>query len=142
MKSSLIVCSLFLCSFSLFAHEHVTHGEKVAVGNGEAYTYVVYNEDHSPRSLGIALSEEALNALPDKDAMYILQLPKDCNLPPYKHVMLNWNAHGHEPQEIYGIPHFDYHFYTITEQERESIMCMDHDNDLCLKKPDADFIPQ
>lgn len=142
MKLSFLVLSLFLSSFSLYAHEKILKGESVSVGKGVAYTYIVYDYKDCPRSIGVALSEDALKELPETDAAFLLKLPKGISLPPYKEVMLNWNAHGHEPIDIYGIPHFDFHFYGISDSERTKIMCMDQDNTLCLKQPDSDYVPQ
>lgn len=33
----------------------------------------------------------------------------------------HWNPHGHPPANIYDRPHFDFHYYTIGEQERHMI---------------------
>ena len=30
---------------------------------------------------------------------------------PFKWVLLNWNAIGHDPRGIFDVPHFDVHFY-------------------------------
>ncbi|GAB1644472.1 hypothetical protein [Krasilnikovia sp. MM14-A1259] len=30
---------------------------------------------------------------------------------PFRWAMLNWDPHGHAPDPIYGVPHFDLHFY-------------------------------
>jgi hypothetical protein len=51
---------------------------------------------------------------------YILQMPAQ-NPSPYKFVELDWNPAGHEPPGIYDIPHFDFHFYTITKAQRDAI---------------------
>ena len=141
MKFLVLIFSLLFSSFSINAHEKIIRGEKVSIGNGSAYTYILYDSKDRPHSLGVALSREALSKLPKIDSSYTLKLPKEINLPPYKEVVINWNAHGHEPQDIYGIPHFDFHFYGISQAKRESITCMDQDNAICMKQPDSDYIP-
>lgn len=35
---------------------------------------------------------------------------------------LQWHPTGHEPEHVYDVPHFDVHFYTITEKVRGGIM--------------------
>lgn len=35
---------------------------------------------------------------------------------------LQWHPTGHEPEHVYDVPHFDVHFYTITEKVRGSIV--------------------
>src|SRR5690606_34526851 len=74
------------------------------------------------------LSERALVDLPpvppghDQHGYveFILPLPPD-NPTPYRLVELDWNPHGHEPLAVYGAPHFDFHFYTISLEERNAI---------------------
>jgi hypothetical protein len=36
---------------------------------------------------------------------------------PFKFIMLNWNSSGHEPDNVYTLPHFDFHFYISTQSE-------------------------
>jgi len=35
---------------------------------------------------------------------------------------LQWHPTGHEPEHVYDVPHFDVHFYTISEKVRGSIV--------------------
>jgi hypothetical protein len=95
-------------------------GAAVAVGNGTAYTYVV-NGSNGPASIGIALTPAALQGLPATDAMWDLPLPSGVTVAPFDHAMLNWNAQGHPP-EPYMVPHFDFHFYTITPSAQSAIL--------------------
>lgn len=140
MKAFLI-SALLLTSLHAFADsESVEKGDKIRIGNGWAYTYVIYNQMHRPKSVGLALTEGAMQGLPNKDTMYMLNLPRRSHVPPFKHIMVNWNPHGHEPQEIYGLPHFDFHFYYIPEAEVHSIKCNADDAQKCMKQPGTDFI--
>jgi hypothetical protein len=81
----------------------------------------------NPTSVGITLTETALEDLPDHDedahsaASYTLTLPKEKSKTTFDHIELDWNAHGHEPEHIYDKAHFDFHFYMITEPERKLI---------------------
>ncbi len=52
---------------------------------------------------------------------YVLRLPAEVSLPPYDHVTLDWNEHGHEPMHVYDKPHFDVHYYFLSEAERDRI---------------------
>lgn len=54
--------------------------------------------------------------------MLTLALPAEAANTGYDHVMLDWNPAGHEPEHVYTLPHFDFHFYQITAAEREAIM--------------------
>ncbi len=40
-------------------------------------------------------------------------------LTPFEHITLNWNPHGHLPAFL--VPHFDFHFYMISNEERMAI---------------------
>lgn len=108
------------------------YGEAVRVGNGTARTYVTMQGD-APREVGVAFEEAALSGLPDHHAPggieiepghftfeHVLSLPAR-NPTPYRHVVVNWNPTGHEPNGIYNLPHFDFHFYMISEAERAKI---------------------
>lgn len=95
-------------------------GPSVAVAGGSAHTYVM-KSDTGVTSVGIALDDAALAALPDTDAMWELPLPASASAAPWDHAELNWNAHGHPPLDIYGIPHFDFHFYAVTPSVQMAI---------------------
>jgi Domain of unknown function (DUF5602) len=95
-------------------------GAAVDVGGGAAHTFVLESGD-APVALGVELAAAALTGLPDSMSMWSLPLPADVATPPFDHVMINWNPHGHEPVEIYGAPHFDFHFYTIPLDEQMAI---------------------
>ena len=95
-------------------------GAAVPVGNGSAYAFVV-NGSSGPTSIGIALTPSALQGLPSTDAMWDLPLPSGVNAAPFDHVMMNWNAQGHPP-DPYLLPHFDFHFYTITPSAQSAIV--------------------
>ena len=109
------------------------YGPAVSLGNGHARAYVLRDEDTGkPREIGVALDESALDGLPaagtghhGADAMVhslVLALPNG-NETPFKFLELNWNPAGHEPEGVYqDVPHFDFHFYTISQAERDEIV--------------------
>ena len=114
---------------------HRQYGTPVRVGNGRARTYVVLDQRSGGRPLevGVALDEAALEGLPAPAAahgsggndhggmtIYDLELPQQHGTP-YRFVQLDWNPGGHEPPGVYDVPHFDFHFYTITKAERDAI---------------------
>lgn len=121
---------------------HVTSGTTVQIGNGRAYTFVETNADEDPISMGIAFSGSSLQNLPMQDHRFILPLPENVFIPPYEHISIDWNHHGHDPEGIYNVPHFDYHFYFISLDERDAIRCKDDDEDICMKEPAENEIPE
>ena len=120
---------------------HVQYGEPQQVGNGRARAYVILDEKngHTPLEVGVALDERALDGLPapmpanmvmagsnagphdhSGSTIFNLRLPTQHGTP-YQFVELDWNPGGHEPPGVYDIPHFDFHFYTITREQRDAI---------------------
>lgn len=119
----------------------VSYGPSVAVGNGSARTYVLFDQKQKGRAieLGVALTADAMDGLPAPMDMpptssdghehvdsheYLLALPEHHGTA-FKFLELDWNPQGHEVQGIYTVPHFDFHFYTITKGERDLILPSD-----------------
>jgi hypothetical protein len=116
---------------------HVRYGPEVPVGEGVARSYAVMNGG-DVEEVGVALSEGALRGLPQVDehaghgsdkapggappghVEFVLAMPGEHGTP-YRFVGLDWNPVGHPPMGIYDAPHFDIHFYTIPEAERNLI---------------------
>ena len=130
----------------------VRYGEAVKLGNGHARAYVIADKSGAPRELGVAFDEAALDGLPaagtghhDGHMMtheYILSLPAG-NKTPFTFLEMNWNPMGHEPEGVYqDVPHFDFHFYTISKAARDSIVPTNPEFE---KKggnlPPAEFVP-
>jgi hypothetical protein len=119
---------------------HRQYGTPIKLGQGRARSYVLLNKG-VPLEVGIALDERALDGLRapmppmggdpnggehahvDMDR-YELAMPAQ-NPTPYKFIELDWNPAGHEPENIYTIPHFDFHFYKIDIAERNAILPSD-----------------
>ena len=58
-----------------------------------------------------------------KERQFFLPLHKKAReATPFDHIDINWNPHGHEPEMVYGLPHFDFHFYKISRSEQLSIV--------------------
>ena len=105
------------------------YGPAQPLGDGTARVYVTLDGAGRPASLGVALSEKAMSNLPQTPmpgmpsaAMLMLQLPAEAKATGFDHVMLDWNPQGHEPEHVYTRPHFDFHFYTISEAEQRQIV--------------------
>ena len=117
------------------AGAHRQYGVPQKVGNGTVRTYVVLDQKNggAPLEVGVALSEQALEGLPAPAAssdpmanmhMYLLEMPAR-NPTPYKFVQFDWNPIGHEPDSVYTVPHFDFHFYTVSKEFRAAILPSD-----------------
>ncbi len=73
---------------------------------------------------------------------YVLALPSDVPNMPFDHVGVNWNPRGHMPNGIYNVPHFDFHFYTISPEARSRITARGEDLETCRKAPTAGHMPE
>jgi hypothetical protein len=128
-----------------------SYGPAVRIGQGIARSYFISDRD-TVLEVGVALSEAALRGLPDgaghSDGShahyneYLLRMhPR--NPTPYQFVELNWNPDGHEPAGIYDLPHFDFHFYTVSVQERDAIDPADPQwTERANNVPAAAFVPE
>ncbi|CAN5869939.1 DUF5602 domain-containing protein [soil metagenome] len=113
------------------SHEHAVrnpstktttyYGPAVPVGGGIARVRAEVSRSGESISLGVVLSEKAVTNLPHEMASYELTIPKQAGPVPFDHVSLDWNPHGHEPDNIYTHPHFDLHFYSLSKEERATI---------------------
>lgn len=95
-------------SWAASARQTVARG---ALGKG---TVVLWQQGGT---LGVTLDRAALASLPAKERRVDL-VTSDA---PFRLVEIDWHPHGHPPQGIYTVPHFDAHFYVIPKSERDAI---------------------
>jgi len=75
---------------------------------------VTVDADGKVTAIGVALSDSALINLPATPPpgmpgpMYNLALPDVAQTVGFDHVTFGWNPLGHDPVQIYGLPHFDF----------------------------------
>ena len=143
---------------------HMYLGPEVTMGAGTIQTYAMVNGAGKPIEVGIYFSATALQALPPQasdgawdilddngEVVYpccghehFLQFhPAVMERIPFKYAIVNWNPEGHVPPGIYNVPHFDFHFYTFSNEERmsmeaplESEMCIEEGVAVPLKCDD------
>ncbi len=97
------------------------YGPAQPLGNGVARAMVTMNHNGEPEAIGVKFSEKVLERLPDEHDILTLRLPNKMQGLAFDHIDLNWNPHGHHPPNIYGAPHFDFHFYMVSEEEKMEI---------------------
>lgn len=95
-------------------------GPSVTVGSGTAHAFVTMRGSQAT-GIGIALTDGAFSGLPGDMAEYELPLPTGVAAMPFDHATLNWNPEGHPPPNIYSVPHFDFHFYTISVTAQQAV---------------------
>lgn len=117
-------------------------GPSLAVASGTARAYVTLDHAGVPTELGLTLTEAALVGLPAGSTEYSFALPPEVSTTAFKHAVINWIPLGHPPAGVYTVPHFDFHFYTITNAQRTAIVL--GDSVLAAKmmrQPAAEFVP-
>ncbi|WP_256010425.1 DUF5602 domain-containing protein [Desertivirga xinjiangensis] len=124
------------------------YGIEVPVGNGKAKTFITTDETGAPIAVGVQLTDQALVNLPNGSHLhtthaeapsYTLPLPQQKLHTPFDHVTLDWNPHGHPPENVFDKPHFDVHFYMMSEQERLTIT---GDDPKIEDLPEPRFLPE
>lgn len=119
------------CSDSTAAPDKsaLVYGPSVAFAQGSARAWVQTDASGAASAIGIALTETALSGLPTTVSgpsptalMATLPLPAEAAGTGFDHAELGWNPLGHDPLQIYGLPHFDMHFYTISSATQMAIL--------------------
>lgn len=117
------------------------------LGSGTVRSWVTLDEASKPVAVGLTFSESALKTVPTElprgqESLEInLPLPKEAASTAFDHIGFDWNPMGHPPANIYTVPHFDIHFYTISVEEKERITAQGDDLQRCYKKPGAEYVP-
>jgi Domain of unknown function (DUF5602) len=128
--------------------EKIIVGETKPLGAGQARSWVSLDRNGNPTAIGVTFSEGALETLPKEpppgaEGVGIsLALPQQAAKTAFNHIGLDWNPHGHPPEKIYDSAHFDFHFYMISESDREGITAKGDSLLKGNKQPAAEFIPQ
>src|SRR5262245_20845339 len=111
------------------AKPRIVYSAAQSLGQGTARSYVTLDNANRPISVGVAFSENVMSGLPSTmipgtpyGAMLTLPLPAEAAATGLKHVMVQWNPMGHEPDHVYTHPHFDFHFYSIAANDVMAIM--------------------
>ncbi|MEO8621393.1 MAG: DUF5602 domain-containing protein [bacterium] len=107
----------------------LVYGPSVSFAQGSARSWVQLDASGVPTSMGIAMTETALSGLPTTVSgpsptalMVTLPLPAEAATTGFDHAELGWNPLGHDPVQIYGLPHFDMHFYTVSSATQMAIL--------------------
>lgn len=108
---------------------NVFKGPQVTLGYGKVRSWISVDGDRNPVEIGIEITREALlqperdkkTAAPAGSTIVIPLHLKAQQLTPFNHIGLNWNPNGHEPEQVFDVPHFDIHFYMISLEEQMAI---------------------
>lgn len=131
---ALALGSLFACAgaagaFAAPAQAATYEGKPVKIGHGTARVVVHTNRANQPVSVAVEFSPGLLDGLPaslneaNTEGAWEYRLPMPVKGPKtgYSHVAIDWNLHGHPPPHVYTVPHFDFHFYAMSEADVEKV---------------------
>ncbi|MBV7332524.1 DUF5602 domain-containing protein [Chloroflexi bacterium TSY] len=141
MIGTLLVVGLVTMPVFAVSSASVSYGDPVTMGNGSIRTFVKSAGNGKPLEVGVEFGGIALSGLPTAvsdgkwDVLdsggnvvwpccgheHLLFFPDTGQNHPFQHAVINWNPVGHPPPAIYGLPHFDFHFYIISNATRTSI---------------------
>ncbi len=101
---------------------NTSYGPLTDVGNGTMRTYITMTHKGVPVELGIQISESVLSGL-SKQSNETFVIPLDNKaqgVTSIDHVEVNWVSQGGFSQ-VYSEPHFNFHFYTISQNTQMAI---------------------
>lgn len=126
----------------------VVYGDPQPLGDGTVRSFVTHDAEGQPLTVGVSMTAAALQNLPDRPPQVgpahevVLLLPKRSRDLPFDHISVDWNPMGHEPDGMYDAPHFDIHFYMMTDAERNTIDPAASDfEEKASRHPEAAFLP-
>ncbi|TAM73714.1 hypothetical protein EPN44_13070 [bacterium] len=123
------------------AQTSVAVSDTKPLGNATVQSFTQTDAAGQVVAIGVTFPESLLNRLPQEDTETVLEIPQATAQTPFTHIAVDWNPRGHEPLDVYGKPHFDFHFYTISEQTRAAITAAGDDMARLEKKPDPRAVP-
>jgi hypothetical protein len=119
------------------------YGDRISLGAGYVRTFHRQYWDGTPYAIGVKFPGSTLTKLPmqpndglncwDLNGDNQVDLHEECsgghnrtlffnkNNTPFKWISVDWEPHGHVPEDIYGARHFDFHFYMTDVVERNKI---------------------
>lgn len=153
MKKTLLVitaaCFLLSCKKSdKLENEGIFTGAQTEMHHGKTWSWVKVDKDGKPAQVGISLTNAVLNNVPvgnetqsghhsHSDNLFLDLPAKALEITPFKAIGLDWNPEGHPPVQVYGLPHFDFHFYMMTAAEVNNATDMAK----LTKEPAEGYIP-
>lgn len=154
MKKILVVMLAALafgaCKKDDLERNGIYKGPIANVHGGKAWTWIQINKNGNPEKLAVTLTDEALNSVPiggegnhghGDENSWTVKFHQKASVTPFNHVGLGWNPNGHEPEPIYGKPHFDFHFYMMTPQQVDAIPPYELDSAKFKNWPAPAYLP-
>ena len=130
----------------------ICKGPAVKVHGGKSWTWVKLDKQGNPERIGLSITDQAVNTVPvggnvghahGSENSWVVKFNAVAGaVIPFNHVGMNWNPNGHEPEAIYGKPHFDFHFYSMTPEEVSAIPAYEMDSTKFKNWPSPEYMPE
>jgi len=148
-----LAVALSACSSTAEASKAGTfYGSELGLGKGKVKTYVVTGDDGKPTELGFAFDAATLQGLPEPPhhaeagpplPSQPLYFPDEAKGVAVDHGTFDFVPGGHPPPGVFDRPHFDVHFFYLTQEEVEEINPESADFAARgMKLPDEKFVPE
>ncbi len=149
LVSAVAAAVVFAAGSALAEGKAATYeGKKVAIGRGTAHTVVRTDASGATTSISVVFTPGMLKGLPkaakgkDPDFPYFLPMPAKGPKTVVDHVVINWESVGHAPPKVYDVPHFDFHFYTVSRAAQMKVAFKDeNDSGSPAQQPPAELVP-
>lgn len=138
------VCAVLLAGALPLAAtaQSIDYGSDMPLGAGTVRAFAETDAAGRATRIGIEMTEAAVASLGHEMVFVTVPLPEAAIEAGYDHVSLDWMPHGHEPEGMFTVPHFDVHFYMTTEAERLAIDPADpRFMEKAANRPAADLMP-
>jgi Domain of unknown function (DUF5602) len=148
--SAMFAAALLLsCKKDHDEKQKIFKGPEQTFQHGKAWTWYETDERDVPVRVAVAINDAAMNNLDTAadesgghhESMALLKFHPKAGATIFNHVGLGWNPHGHEPEPIYGLPHFDFHFYEVAPEAVAAIPPYETDSSKFKNWPAADYFP-
>lgn len=124
------------------AAQGIAYGPEVPLGASTVRAFAETDAAGRAVRIGVEMTETAVTSLADEMVFVTVPLPEPAVEAGYDHVSLDWMPHGHDPEGLFNVPHFDVHFYMTSEAERLAIDPSDPlFMDKAANRPSADLMP-
>lgn len=146
----LIAAALFTSCKKDEVKEKVFKGPAQTFQHGKAWTWYEVDASDNPLRVAVAVDDAAMSSLDTSHSgegghhhenNAVLKFHPKAGNTIFNHVDLGWNPHGHEPEFIYGLPHFDFHFYEISPEAVAAIPPYEVDSSKFKNWPAPAYLP-
>lgn len=106
--------------------DSIYKGSPVKAFGGKARVWVKLAKNGSPVKIAITLTNTVLTTVPfdptEEEQEIVIPAPSQANVTAFHSFAIDWNPLGDSPKNIYGLALFGFHFFTITEAQKQAII--------------------